>query len=132
MLKRQRQAGTALTGNAAKARGCRGVILDGNLRDVQGLRDIGFQVFFNALSPLNGIGRWEMTAEQTPVVIDGVTIHPGDLILAEFEGILVIPRAQAQTIVAKAEEIARAEHLVRTEASEGVPPVTSLARHGHI
>src|SRR6476661_3483458 len=49
-----------LTGNAAKRAGCQGVILDGNLRDVEGLREIGFQVFYSGLSPLNGIGRWEM------------------------------------------------------------------------
>jgi regulator of RNase E activity RraA len=121
-----------LTANAAKTRGCAGVILDGNLRDVEGIRDIGFQVFYRSLSPLNGIGRWEMLAEQQPVTIGDVVINPGDIIVAEFEAILVIPRREAERVVAKAEEIVAAEHKVRKEAASGVAPSDSLDRHGHI
>jgi regulator of RNase E activity RraA len=121
-----------LTANAAKSRGCVGIILDGNLRDIQGMRDIGFQVFYRGLSPLNGIGRWEMTAEQVPVTIGGVQIHPGDIVLAEFEAILVIPRKDAERVLLKAEEIVAAEGKVRDEAASGIPPSDSLDRHGHI
>lgn len=121
-----------LTANAAKSRGCVGVILDGNLRDIEGLRDIGFQVFYRSLSPLNGIGRWEMTAEQVPVTIGNVEIHPGDIVLAEFEAILVIPRKDAERVLLKAEEIVSAEGKVRAEAASGIPPSDSLDRHGHI
>ncbi len=46
-----------LTANAAQAKGCSGVLLDGNLRDVEGLKAIGFQAFFRDLSPMNAIGR---------------------------------------------------------------------------
>ena len=84
-----------LTANAARAHGCVGTILDGNLRDIEGLRAIGFPVFYRDLSPLNGIGRWEMTASQQPVAIGGVTVNPGDIVFAEFDGILVVPRADA-------------------------------------
>lgn len=121
-----------LTANAAKARGCVGVILDGNLRDIAGMRDIGFQVFYRSLSPLNGIGRWEMIAEQVPVTIGDVRIQPGDIVLAEFEAILVIPRRDAERVLVKAEAIAAAEGKVRTEAASGTPPSDSLDRHGHI
>ena len=65
-----------LTGNAAQVHGCVGVILDGNLRDTDGLRDIGLQVFYRDLSPLNAIGRWEMAATQVSVTIGDVEIHP--------------------------------------------------------
>ena len=121
-----------LTANAARSRGCVGVILDGNLRDIEGMRDIGFQVFYRSLSPLNGIGRWEMVAEQVPVTIGGVHIQPGDIILAEFEAILVIPRKDAERVLLKAEEIVAAEGKVRAEAASGIPPCESLDRHGHI
>ena len=84
-----------LTANAARAHGCVGMILDGNLRDIEGLRAIGFPVFYRDLSPLNGIGRWEMTASQQPVAIGGVTVNPGDIVFAEFDGVLVVPRADA-------------------------------------
>ena len=121
-----------LTANAAKSRGCVGVVLDGNLRDIEGMREIGFQVFYRSLSPLNGIGRWEMVAEQVPVTIGDVRIEPGDIVLAEFEAILVIPRKDAERVLLKAEEIVAAEGKVRAEAASGIPPSDSLDRHGHI
>jgi regulator of RNase E activity RraA len=121
-----------LTGNAAQARGCAGVILDGNLRDIEGLRQAGFQVFYRGLSPLNGIGRWEMTAVQRPVTVGGVTVNPGDIVHAEFDGILVVPRGHAVTVLEKAEEIVGAEGRVRREQREGDSPWSSFKRHGYI
>jgi len=121
-----------LTANAAARHGCVGVILDGNLRDTEGLRDIGFQVFYRDLSPLNAIGRWEMEAAQVPVTIGDVTIEPGDVVLADFDGILVIPAADAERVLLKAEEITGAEAKVRDEMVTGESPLDSLGRHGHI
>jgi 4-hydroxy-4-methyl-2-oxoglutarate aldolase len=121
-----------LTGNSAQVRGCAGVILDGNLRDIEGLREIGFQVFYRDLSPLNAIGRWEMVATQKPVKIGSVTINPDDIIFAEFDGILVIPAAQAEQVLLKAEEIVAAEKRVRKEMREGLPPLSGLEKHGYI
>jgi len=121
-----------LTANAARAHGCVGAILDGNLRDIEGLREIGFQVFYRDLSPLNGIGRWEMIASQQPVAIGSVVVEPGDIVFGEFDGILVIPRVDAVTVLEKAEEIVGAEGLVRAEVRGGDSPWSSFERHGHI
>ena len=121
-----------LTGNSAQRHGCVGVILDGNLRDIEGIRQIGLQVFYRDLSPLNAIGRWEMVASQVPVTIGDVTIHPGDVVLAEFDGILVIPAADAERVLIHAEEIVGAEELVREEMQAGESPMASLERHGYI
>ncbi len=121
-----------LTGNSAKQHGCVGVILDGNLRDIEGLREAGLQVFYRDLSPLNAIGRWEMEASQIPVTIGDVVVHPGDVVLAEFDGILVVPEADAEEVLVKAEEIVGAEAMVREEMRAGISPLTSLERHGHI
>ncbi len=121
-----------LTANAAKSRGCVGVVLDGNLRDIHGMRDIGFQVFYRDLSPLNGIGRWEMESCEEPVVIGDVTINQGDIVFCEFDGILVIPRAHAQRVLEEAESIISSESRVRAEVSGGIPPWESFRRHGHI
>jgi regulator of RNase E activity RraA len=96
-----------LTANAAKSRGCVGAVV-------------------------NGIGRWEMVAEQVPLTIGGVHIQPGDIVIAEFEAILVIPRKDAERVLLKAEEIVAAEAKVRAEAASGIPPSESLDRHGHI
>ena len=121
-----------LTGNSAQRHGCVGVVLDGNLRDIEGLREIGLQVFYRDLSPLNAIGRWEMIASQVPVTIGGITINPGDVVLAEFDGILVIPSALAERVLVQAEDIVGAEKLVRREMQAGESPLSSLERHGYI
>jgi len=121
-----------LTANAAQARGCVGCVLDGNLRDIEGLRDIDFQVFYRDLSPLNAIGRWEMAATQQPVTIGDVLIHPGDVIIGEFDGILVIPKEQAERVLLRAEEIVASEEQVRREVAAGGTPMESFDRHGHI
>ena len=121
-----------LTANAARAHGCVGAILDGNLRDIEGLRTIGFQVFYRDLSPLNGIGRWEMIASQQPVSIGGVVVSPGDIVFGEFDGILIIPRPVVVEVLEKAEEIVGAEGRVRKEVQGGDSPWSSFERHGHI
>ena len=108
------------------------MILDGNLRDTEGLLGIGFQVFFSELSPLNGIGRWEMSEKQIPVTIDGVTISPGDIIIGDFDGVVVVPRADAEQVLLVAESVDAAEGKVRAEAAEGISPMESFERHGHI
>jgi regulator of RNase E activity RraA len=121
-----------LTANAAVHAGCRGAIIDGNLRDIRGMREIGFPVFYRDLSPLNGIGRWEMVAEGVPVTIGSVTVSPGDIVYGEFEGILVIPRDQVERVIEHAEEIAGSEERVREDMRVGVSPSDSFDRHGHI
>lgn len=121
-----------LTGNSAQVHGCEGVILDGNLRDIEGLRSIGLQVFHRDVSPLTAIGRWEMTDTQVPVTIGEVEIHPGDLIFAEYEGILVIPAADAEQVLLDAEAVVEGEALVRADMRDGLSPSEGLAKHGYI
>jgi regulator of RNase E activity RraA len=121
-----------LTGNTAQLRGCAGVILDGNLRDIEGLREIGLQVFYRDLSPLNAIGRWEMAAAQVPVRIGDVDVHPGDLVFAEFDGVLVIPADEAEGVLLAAEAVVSGEELVRADLRAGVSPADGLAKHGYI
>ena len=121
-----------LTANSAKRHGCVGCILDGNLRDIEGLREIGFQVFYRDLSPLNAIGRWEMELSQWPVEIGGVTINPGDVVIGEFDGVLVVAAGDAERVLLKAEEIVGAEGKVRAEMRAGTSPLEGLRKYGHV
>ena len=121
-----------LTGNAAQHRGCVGVVLDGNLRDVAGLREIRLPIVYRDFSARNGIGRWEMAAAQVPITIGDVTIEPGDVVIAEFEGVLIVPWAVAEEVLERAESIVVAEGRVRAEIREGASPSDSFDLHGHI
>ena len=121
-----------LTGNAAKTRGCAGVVLEGNLRDLDGLLDIDLQVFYRDLSPLNAIGRWEMAASQVPVTIGDVTVAPGDMIIGDRDGVLVVDGSESERVLAQAESIVGSEELVRADMRAGATPWEGLERHGHI
>lgn len=121
-----------LTANSAFEHGCVGVVLDGNLRDTAGIRDIGLQVFYRDVNPLTAIGRWEMIAHQQPVTIGSVTVHAGDLVVADFDGIVVVPRADIVAVLERAEEIVDIEKTVRSEMRRGVSPLRGLHEHGHI
>lgn len=121
-----------LTGNSAMERGCVGVVLDGNLRDSTGIREIGLQVFYRDVNPLSGIGRWEMIAHQKPVTIGAVTVYPGDLVIADFDGIAVVPQSDILAVLARAEEIIGIEKKVRADMRRGISPLQGLSEHGHI
>lgn len=121
-----------LTGNSAQQYGCTGVVLDGNLRDLDGLLDIGLQVFYRDLSPLNAIGRWEMVASQVPVTIGDVTVEPGDMIVGDRDGVLVVAGSESERVLAQAESIVGSEELVRADMRAGATPWEGLERHGHI
>jgi len=121
-----------LTGNSAQQHGCTGVVLEGNLRDLDGLLDIGLQVFYRDLSPLNAIGRWEMVASQVPVTIGGVTVEPGDLVVGDRDGVLVVAGSEAERVLLQSESIVGSEELVRADMRAGVTPWEGLERHGHI
>jgi regulator of RNase E activity RraA len=73
-----------------------------------------------------------MAAAQQPVEIGGVTVNPGDVVIAEFDGVLVVPRADAERVLLQAEEIVSAEGRVRADMRAGVSPLEGLQKHGHI
>ncbi len=121
-----------LTGNSAKRHGCVGVVLDGNLRDLDGLIDIELQVFHRDLSPLNAIGRWQMVSSQVPVTIGDVTVRPGDVIVGDRDGVMALRSSEAEAVLEKAEQIDASESLVRSDMREGRSPWEGLQQHGHI
>lgn len=87
-----------LIAGRAKARGCRGFVIDGAVRDVGDFRQMDFPVFARAVTPAgpyrNGPGRVNVD-----VAIGGVVVHPGDLILGDDDGIAVVPAREAETIL---------------------------------
>lgn len=83
-----------------------GAILDGGVRDITEIRrDYNFPVYARSISPGTTLGRHKTLASQVPVEIGGVTVHPGDIIVADIDGVVVVPHAQAEAVLAMAEEI---------------------------
>ncbi len=83
-----------------------GAILDGGVRDIPEIRrDYDFPVFARSVSPGTTLGRYKTVASQVPVDVGGVIVHPGDLIVADIDGVVVVPRAQAAEVLAMSKEI---------------------------
>lgn len=98
-----------LMGTAAKSRGMAGMVLDGAVRDVGEIRALGLPVYARSISPANAVSRYASVANQIPVDCAGVTIAPGDIIVASEEGIVAVPKDKADEVLKRAEEIAARE-----------------------
>jgi regulator of RNase E activity RraA len=98
-----------LMGTAAKSRGMAGMVLDGAVRDVAEIRALGLPVYARSVSPANAVGRYASVANQVPVDCAGVTITPGDIIVASEEGVVAVPKDRAADVLKRAEEIAARE-----------------------
>lgn len=98
-------------------KGCVGVLTDGAIRDADEIRGYALPCVAGALTPINGSRRWRLTATDVPVTLPGQTgvpvrIAPGDYILGDADGVVVIPAADAQSIIEDAEELARIERAI--------------------
>jgi len=83
-----------------------GAILDGAVRDLPEIRrDYGFPVYARDVSPGTTLGRYKTVASQVPVKVGGVVVHPGDIIVADVDGVVVVPHAKAADVLAMAKEI---------------------------
>lgn len=94
--------------------GCRGLVTDGAVRDADEIQGLGFPVFSAAVTPINGSRRWRLTQSDVAVRLPGqtglpVAIAPGDLILADGDGVVVVPAGAAEQVIADAEELQRIE-----------------------
>jgi len=84
----------------ARVRGLEGTVIDGAIRDVAEVREIGHQVFARRISPATSVGRLVSVSKQTPVKCAGIMVHPGDYIVGDTDGVVVVPQAAAEKVVA--------------------------------
>jgi regulator of RNase E activity RraA len=108
-----------LLSTAAHARGARGAVVDGLVRDVRKIEALGFPVFATGMKPVDSMGRGIVTSVNEPAECGEVMVHPGDLIVADYDGVLVIPEAMALEVVKLAADKARREDLSRAELARG-------------
>lgn len=117
----------------AVANGHAGAVLEGGVRDlVEIRRDYGFPVYALDVSPGTTLGRYRTVASQVPVRVGGVTVHPGDIVVGDVDGVVIVPQARATEVLAMAQEIDAREleqaKLIIAERSLR----TGLAKYGRI
>lgn len=88
-----------LIATTASVRGLEGTVIDGAVRDVAEINRIGHKVFARRVSPATSVGRMVSVAMQTPVVIGEVLVHPGDYIVGDADGVVVVPKDAAAQVV---------------------------------
>jgi regulator of RNase E activity RraA len=99
-----------LMGTAMAARGYAGAVIDGGVRDVAYLRKIGFPVFATGIVPSTSVHHYRFAGAQISLVCNGVPVDPGDIVVADSDGVAVVPRAQAQTVLTLAQQMDFKEH----------------------
>ncbi len=103
-----------LLSTAAIARGARGALVYGAIRDVKKILDTGFKVFTSDLSPLDSKGRQIVVRYDCPIDMGGVIVQPGDILFADYDGIVAIPKAvEDQVIDAALEKVQKEKQSIQ-------------------
>ncbi|MGE5647012.1 MAG: RraA family protein [Acidobacteriota bacterium] len=94
-----------LMGTDAKVRGLAGMVLDAGVRDVGELREMKLPVYARSVVPSSTVGRFASVGRGMPVECAGVTVAPGDIIVADGDGVVSIPQDKAEEVLKRAQEI---------------------------
>jgi 4-hydroxy-4-methyl-2-oxoglutarate aldolase len=126
-----------LLATAMKARGCAGVVVDGGVRDMAYLRTLGLPMMVRYHTPAQAIGRWRVVERQMPVQVRGaltdwITVRPGDIIVADEDGAIIVPADLASTVAVQVAAWAATETDAREEIRNGLPLLAALDKFGHL
>ncbi len=99
-----------LMATALKFRGVTGAIVDASIRDTPQMKKLQFPVFSRGVIPSTTVGHYRFVGVNIPVKCAGVTVHPNDIIVADEDGVCVVPRARAAEVLKKAQQLDETEH----------------------
>jgi 4-hydroxy-4-methyl-2-oxoglutarate aldolase len=119
-----------LSAETLKLKGVRGYVADGGCRDVGFILELGFPVWCRYFTPRDIVGYWLPDQFDQPIRIGEVTIRPGDLVLGDRDGMVILPEARAEEIVTAAEKAIATENRVRKAILAGVDPQEAYLKYG--
>lgn len=108
-----------------------GTVIDGVCRDSDRSLTLGYPIFARGNWMRTGKDRVRVDATQVPVSIGGIRVEPGDLLLGDGDGLVIIPAARAEEVIATAEGIERAEDTIRAAVEAGTPLREARQRAGY-
>ncbi len=117
---------------AAKVKNVAGLLVDGGVRDLEEMIEFGFPVFARHMIPTTGRTRLKVEAINVPVTIDRVAVEPGDIIVADGTGAVVLPAARAEEIVDIAEPFARDDDAAVADLKAGLSFSEAMAKYSGI
>ena len=120
-----------------KHRGCTGALVDGGIRDIEWIARQKFPVYARYRTPVQSIGRWKVTAWQVPAYLPGATkqhviVNPGDFVLGDVDGVIVVPYDLVEKVLNEAERLTATEVRIRAELDAGATLEQVLAKYGHV
>jgi regulator of RNase E activity RraA len=116
---------------AAKTKGISGVVIDGACRDIDESRDVGFPVYARGAVPMTARGRVMQETYNQEIEFAGVQVHPGDLVIADGSGVVIIPRSKEEEIVRAAEAVAATEARMAEGIRQGMSVLEVLEKLGY-
>lgn len=119
-----------LSAETLKLRGIKGYIVDGGCRDTEFIEKIGFPVWCKYRTPVDVCGKWIPTEMGKTIEIGSVSIRNGDVILADIDGIAVLPSEKAEEIATNVEVVINTENKVRTSILKGDDPKEAYLKYG--
>jgi 4-hydroxy-4-methyl-2-oxoglutarate aldolase len=119
-----------LLATASRFRGARGLVGDCYARDTASLIEMRYPTFVAGSLAYDSLGRIDVDAVGVPIECAGVTVHPGDLVIGDDDGVAIIPRAVAEQVIELAEDKVSGENLVRDRLAEGMPVAEAFRTYG--
>lgn len=119
-----------LLSTAAQVRRSAGALMDGMVRDVRAIREMGYPVFHGGIGPLDSKGRGKIVALDVPVECGGVRVCPGDFVFGDADGVVVVPQAIEAAVAEGAEAKLRGEKETLRELRAGVPLRAVFEKYG--
>ncbi len=121
-----------LMGTAMASRGYAGAVIDGGVRDVAYLRKIAFPVFATGIVPSTSVHHYRFSGGQIPLVCNGVPVNPGDIVVADSDGVVVVPRAQAEPVLTLAQQMDYKEHSMYAVIEQMKSIVEAVKKFGRL
>jgi 4-hydroxy-4-methyl-2-oxoglutarate aldolase len=121
-----------LLATASRHRGAVGIVADAYTRDTDRLIEMQFPTFVAGISACDSLGRIDIDQVQVPIECGGVSVKPDDLVLADYDGVVVVPSEVAEEAITGAEEKVSGENLVREKLAEGMPVWEAFRTYGVI
>ena len=119
-----------LLATASRARGARGIVADAYTRDTRALREMGYPTFVAGINAQDSLGRIDVDELGGTIRCGGVEVSHGDLVLADDDGIVVVPAGLAEEVLTLAEEKVATENVVRDKLAQGISVREVFESHG--
>ena len=120
-----------LSATSLASRSCAGAVIDGGTRDADYILRQGFPVFSRYVTPQDCVPRWELLGHgDVTIVVGGVRIAPGDWIVGDRDGLVVVPGGQVDDVLAEAESKVSTENEIRAAVRGGTLPIDAYERYG--